>query len=146
MNTIYPLLEHNATAEYISDEIIHVKFNSGGLLSTQLLRELKIIAKIRTGKCINAIILSINDNISIDDFLSSVYRKAERCAPDLRIAIVSNSLSSKIESFGFFKKNYNQSKFKTFSELLSAFNWCCDRDQMKIIRFDINDKALKYSR
>lgn len=82
------LLETNISAKFLNRETIHVELNPGGLLSTQLIRELRVMSKARYGAPAKAYIITINDMSEAFAVYSSVCRKTERIEKDVKVAIV----------------------------------------------------------
>lgn len=118
MKTSYILSENNAIVDIFYNGILHVSFKEGGVLSTQLMREINILSKLKSGSCPKGIILSVHDGINLEESFRTICRKAERFAPGTPVSVVCHSLGSLLVARNY---QYVQKPLRPYS-VFDSFN------------------------
>jgi len=95
---MHTTIENNVEIEFLNSEIIHVTLNAGGLFTTQLLRELQVISKVKNGKIARAYIITIADRPDVFEYSFKICKKIERIDPEITVALVYNKSYSQLKT------------------------------------------------
>lgn len=95
-NTIMlTIAENNIDVEFLTTNLIHVTLKEGGVLSTQLLRELSVVSKVKHGKSTGGYIFTVKNSNAIEEDACRTCRKAERITSEIKVAVICNKPCSR---------------------------------------------------
>jgi len=114
------MMNENSRVEFLNDAIAHVTLTSGLDLTSQLIRELQVMSKVKTGSPARAFIIDFQNHYSIEEF-DRVLKKTKRLSQDILVAVVSPSVERELNAFTFSSESGSTLRF--FGEFTDAASW-----------------------
>lgn len=114
---------NKATIELLHSEIVHVTFEEGGLLTSQLIRELNVMSRMKSRCTARAYVLTIPEIATLSDFYCQICKKAERIAAEIPVAVVCANVERRTDAKHCEQFHRPQDSFRIFHTFADALAW-----------------------